>query len=172
MKHWVLWLIAGALSLLGGVMALTNPLAASLTAEQLAGWAFIFTGMLSAFSAFGDQGWGARLFSLLLGLVILLIGVNLVAHPLRGLLSLTYAVALFMLVAGMFRLLLAFRPEFAPLRWVMLLSGAVSLGLAAMILGNFPQSAVVVLGLYLGIELISNGISLIAIALTRKTSES
>jgi uncharacterized membrane protein HdeD (DUF308 family) len=38
MKHWILWLVAGLVSLLGGIMALANPLAASLTAELLAGW--------------------------------------------------------------------------------------------------------------------------------------
>jgi len=38
MKHWILWLVAGVVSLLGCIMALANPLAVSLTAELLAGW--------------------------------------------------------------------------------------------------------------------------------------
>lgn len=37
MKHWLLWLVAGVISLLGGLFALANPLAATLTAELLAG---------------------------------------------------------------------------------------------------------------------------------------
>jgi uncharacterized membrane protein HdeD (DUF308 family) len=37
MKHWIFWLIDGVVSLLGGFTALANPLAASLTAELLAG---------------------------------------------------------------------------------------------------------------------------------------
>ncbi|MGB0170212.1 MAG: hypothetical protein ACPF9G_13070 [Paracoccaceae bacterium] len=41
MKHWIFWLIAGVVSLLGGFTALANPLVASLTAELLAGWSFI-----------------------------------------------------------------------------------------------------------------------------------
>lgn len=35
MKHWILWLVDDVVSLLGGTMALTNPLAVSLTAERL-----------------------------------------------------------------------------------------------------------------------------------------
>ncbi len=172
MKHWILWLIAGVVSLLGGIMALANPLAASLTAELLAGWSFVIVGVIALFSAFRDQGWRARIFTLLLGLLILLIGINLIAHPLRGLLSLTYAVAVFMMIAGIVRLVLAFSAELRPFRFIMTISGALSMLLAMMIFSNFPQSATVVLGVYLAIELISNGVSLIAIALARKSDTS
>lgn len=40
-----------------------------------------------------------------------------------------------------------------------------------MILSNFPWSATVVLGIFLAVELISNGISLIVLSLTRKAEE-
>ena len=56
-----------------------------------------------------------------------------------------------------------------PLRWALILSGAVSLLLGAMILSNFPQSAALVLGVYLAVELISNGVSLIVLSLARKS---
>ena len=88
MKGWFLWLIAGALSLVGGVFALANPLAATLKAELLAGWTFVLVGILTLFTAFGDQGWGARLWTILLGALILLLGFNLVANPLSGMVSL------------------------------------------------------------------------------------
>jgi uncharacterized membrane protein HdeD (DUF308 family) len=41
-----------------------------------------------------------------------------------------------------------------------------------MIFSNFPQSAAVVLGVFLAIELISNGVALIAIVLARKSETS
>ena len=47
MKHWIFWLIAGVVSLLGGFTTLANPLAASLTAELLAGWSFILVGVIA-----------------------------------------------------------------------------------------------------------------------------
>ncbi len=169
MQHWILWLLAGIISLAGGVMALANPLAASLTVELLAGWSFVLAGIIALVSAFGDQGWGVRIFSLLLGLLILLIGINLIAHPLRGLLSLTFVVAAFMMIAGVVRFALAFSAELRAFRWILILSGALSIILAAMIFSNFPQSAAVVLGIYLGIELISNGVSMITISLARRS---
>jgi uncharacterized membrane protein HdeD (DUF308 family) len=51
----------------------------------------------------------------------------------------------------------------------MILAGIVSLVLGGMILANFPQSALVVLGIFLAVELISNGVSLIVLALSRKS---
>ena len=69
----------------------------------------------------------------------------------------------------MLRIVLAFRSEFAQMRWILILSGAISVLLGCMILSNFPMSAAVVLGVYLAIELISNGISLIILSLARKS---
>ena len=49
------------------------------------------------------------------------------------------------------------------LRWTILLSAVASLILGAMVLTNFPQSAEILLGILLAVELISNGIWLMAI---------
>lgn len=169
MKNWFLWMIAGVISLFGGFFALANPLAATLTAELLAGWMFVAVGIMTMVSAFGDQGWGGRILSVLIGLVILILGIDLIGNPLAGVVSLTLVVAIGLVVMGVLRFLLAFRSDLAPLRWVLILSGAVSLLLGAMILSNFPQSAALVLGIYLAVELISNGISLIVLSLMRKS---
>lgn len=169
MKNWFLWLIAGVLSLVGGLAALANPLAATLTAELLAGWTFVLVGLLTIVSAFSDQGWGVRIVAILLGVMITLMGVNLVAHPLNGVLSLTLAAAYILMIAGLMRIFFAFKITISSLRWAMILSGSVSIILSLMIFSNFPQSAVVVLGLYLAIELISNGISMIVLSVSRKS---
>ncbi|RCW86655.1 HdeD family acid-resistance protein [Paracoccus lutimaris] len=169
MRYWFLWMIAGLISLFGGFFALANPLAATLTAELLAGWMFVAVGIMTMVSAFGDQGWGGRILSLLIGLIILILGIDLIVNPLAGIVSLTFVVAIGLLVMGVLRLLLAFRSDFAQLRWVLILSGAVSLLLGAMIMSNFPQSAALVLGVYLAVELISNGVSLIVLSLARKS---
>ncbi len=169
MKNWFLWMIVGLISLFGGFFALANPLAATLTAELLAGWMFVAVGIMTMVSAFGDQGWGGRILSLLIGLVILVLGVDLIADPLAGVVTLTLVVAIGLVVMGILRALLAVGASSAPLRWALILSGAVSLLLGAMILSNFPQSAALVLGVYLAVELISNGVSLIVLSLARKS---
>jgi len=167
-KNSILLIGTGVLSLLGGIIALLNPLAATLTAELLTGYLFIAIGVLMLLSIFADDSWGSRLLSLVLGLVILVIGVNLVSNPLQGVLKLTVVVALLMLFIGVLRIVFAFRMPTAGLKAMLILSGIVSLALGAMILTSFPFSAAVVLGILLAIELISNGISLIVLGLAAR----
>ncbi|KGJ21642.1 HdeD family acid-resistance protein [Paracoccus sanguinis] len=168
MRNWGLWLAAGIISLLGGIFALANPLAATLTATLLAAWAFIVVGILTIASAFGDQGWGGRIAAILLGILMVLLGVNLAGDPLAGTLSLTMATAILLVVLGIVRISLGFSFRTPGVRFLLIMSGALSLLLAFMIYSNWPQSAALVLGLLLAIELISNGISLIVLAMDRK----
>lgn len=165
MKNWGLWLVAGIVSLLGGLFALANPVAATLSATVLAGYMFMVVGVLTMLSAFQAEGWGGRIWGLLFGLIVLVLGFNLVGHPLKGTLSLTFVAAILMLTAGLFRILMAFAVDSGQVRMILILSGIISLVLGGMILSNFPQSATVVLGLFLAIELISNGVSLIVMSL-------
>ena len=168
MKNSILLIGTGALSLLGGIIALLNPLEATLTAELLTGYLFIAIGVLMLLSIFADDSWGSRLLSLVLGVAILVIGVNLVSNPLQGVLQLTVVVALLMLFIGVLRIVFAFRMPTAGLKAMLILAGIVSLVLGGMILSSFPFSAAVVLGILLAIELISNGISLIVLGLTAR----
>jgi len=168
MKNSVLLLGVGALSLVGGIIALLNPLAATMTAELLTGYLFIGIGLLMLLSILADDSWGSRLLSLVLGAAILFIGVSLVSNPLQGVLQLTVVVALLMLFIGVLRIFFAFRMPTMALKIMLILAGVVSLVLGGMILSSFPFSAAVVLGILLAIELISNGISLIGLGLAAR----
>ena len=168
MKNWIWMVMVGVLSLAGGIFALMNPLAATLTAELLTGYLFIAIGILMLLSIFADDSLGSRILSLILGLAVLIIGVNLVNKPLQGVLSLTVIVAVAMLFIGALRIVFAFRIPIAGLKMILILSGIVSLVLGMMILTSFPFSAAVVLGILLAIELISNGMSLIALGLVAR----
>ena len=171
MKYWFLWLLVGILSIVAGIIALANPFAATLTAELLAGYMFIAIGILTLVSAFQDQGWGARIWALLLGALITIFGFNLVSNPLEGVLTLTFAVAILLMIIGVFRLIIAFTPMAAGARGLLVVAGLISIALSVMIFADYPWSSAVVLGVFLAIELISNGISLIAIALDRQEPE-
>ena len=168
MNTWILWILAGMLSLAGGLLALANPFAATLAAEMLVGYTFILVGVLTIFSAFSDMRWGARLLALLMGVAILFFGINLVGHPLRGIVQLTVIVAFLLFVTGVFRLLIAFSPDAASIRVPLTLSGLLSIALGGVILSDMPGAAVWALGTLLAIDLLSNGVSLIAIGLDRR----
>ena len=171
MKPWVLWLLIGIVSVVGGILALMNPFAASITVELFIGYMLIVIGTLIILSAFQDRGWGVRIWALLLGVLVAVVGINLVTNPLQGVLALTLVVAVLLGLLGIIRLVIAFNPLAASACWPLVFSGVLSLALAAMIFANYPYSSAVVLGLFLAVDLISNGVSLIVLGLARRSGE-
>lgn len=170
MHGWIFWLVAGIASLGGGIFALLDPLVATLTSVLLTGYLFMAVGLLMLMSNFSDTSRRSRLLSLLMGLAVLFVGINIVSNPLHGVLSLTSLVAIMMVVIGVLRIAHAAILPATALKPFLILSGLVSIGMGFMIFGNFPYSATVVLGILLAIELMSNGTSLIALALVRKSA--
>ena len=54
---WVWIAILGAIALIGGILALANPFAATLAATLLAGWTFLLFGVVQIIQAFRITGW-------------------------------------------------------------------------------------------------------------------
>jgi uncharacterized membrane protein HdeD (DUF308 family) len=158
----LLWVVIGLVSIAGGILALANPFVASMAATTIAAWVFIFVGILEIVAAFGAEGALAKVGNVLLGALAVFLGISILQHPLAGMVALTTLVGILILAAGIFKMVIAFSLEDRRFFWLILLSGLISVVLAVMIFGNFPQSAAVILGLLLGIDLISNGVSLIA----------
>ena len=165
----ILWSIIGIVSIIGGIMALLNPFAATLAATVIAGWVFIIVGIMQIIGTFTDKEATGKIWMILLGALAIWVGYAILNNPLAGVVALTTVVAISFLVAGLFKLVLAFSLEDRRFFWLILISGAVSVILAVMIFSNFPQSAGVVLGVLLGVDLISNGATMLAVAMSSRS---
>ncbi|MCP4819397.1 MAG: hypothetical protein GY883_09415 [Shimia sp.] len=163
--NWILMLIIGILSVALGGVALANPFGASMTATLIAGWSFVFLGVAQVIAAFSAARTGGKIVGVIFGLIALAIGINILQEPLQGLLTLTFVSGIMFLVSGIAKAWVGFSGATGAPRMALFLSGFVSMALGAMVLSNFPQSAAVILGVLLAIELISNGIGAIALAL-------
>lgn len=166
MSNRILWIIMGLLAVIGGVFALANPFAASLAATVIAGWVFVFTGIVQAVAGFRAEGAGAKIWSILLGLLAIFVGVTVLGHPLKGMVALTTVVAIMFLASGIAKIVLSFSLEDRRFFWMILISGIASTVLGLVIFANFPVSAATSLGLLLGINLLFDGISALALAFT------
>ena len=160
----ILWIIIGIISIIAGILALANPIAATLAAEQIAGWGFLIVGVLEIFLAFRAEGWGARIWAILAAIAFVLLGIALLGNPLEGIVTLTVLAGILFMSTGIFRVIMAFQLRGTGVFWLVLLSGLLAIVLAVMIFANFPASVVTLLGVLLAIELISNGVSMIALA--------
>ncbi|MDP2118489.1 MAG: DUF308 domain-containing protein [Hoeflea sp.] len=164
-RTWT-WMAALAiLCIAGGFLALTNPFGATIFAVTLAGWVFLIQGVIQIIHAFRGRQQTGFIWSLGLGVLSLLVGLVLVADPLAGAIPLTLLVAVLFLFTGVAKTMFAL--SLKPVSgWVWVLaSGLISAALGIMILAGLPSTATTILGLLLGIELISNGVLFLFVAL-------
>ena len=165
-RHWVLFLIQGIIMIVLGVMAIGEPMVASVAVALFAGWLFLFSGVVGlagVFSARHVPGvwWG--LASALLGIVV---GIYLIWRPLAGVLTLTLAVAAYFGAQGICQIIgaIAQRGMLRSWGWVVF-GGIVNIVLAAIIISGWPGTAEWTLGLLFGINLLMWGFSLVMTAL-------
>lgn len=164
-NSWVWMAVLAVISLIGGVLALLNPFAATLAATLMAGWVFSLLGAVQIIQSFRMQGWGGFIWSMLFGVLTLVVGLSLIFDPLAGMVSLTLLVAVLFIATGAVKIMYSFSlRSVSGWGWI-LFSGIVSLALGVMILADFPFSASSILGILLGVELISNGVLFLFIAL-------
>lgn len=161
---WWIWVLLGGLMLVGGIVALANPLPATFTAVHIAGWIILATGLIQFFDFIRAGSWVDRLWSGVFSVGYLWLGISLLLNPFEGVIALTVLVALGLLFSGVAKLLFAFRARSTPLFWPFLLSGALSILLALMVFFNFPQAAAVLLGLMLAFELVLSGATVMGFA--------
>jgi len=168
MKNWLLWLIVGLVSLIAGVLALLNPLSASVTAVTLAGWALLIIGALQAYSAWTSPGFRATASAGVAAVTALLMGVLLLFGPFGDGSFLRIALVLLLFISGAAKLWSARQIRGDDLFVVVLAAGAVSVLLGLVLLTGFPGLLAGNLGVILGLELLANGMALIVLALRRR----
>jgi uncharacterized membrane protein HdeD (DUF308 family) len=171
-RKWLL--VTGILMIIVGILAFVFPVATTFVAEQVVGWVFIFAGVVMLFGSFSIQGagpfFGALLWSLLTGMA----GAFLVFNPEAGVVTLTIVIAALFMFHGAYELFLAFdlRPQ-KGWGWV-LLSSIIGIGAGVLIAADLHGSSVfgadlqggsvLVLGILVGVNFLSTGISYVILA--------
>jgi uncharacterized membrane protein HdeD (DUF308 family) len=125
---------------------------------------FLISGIAMVIGLFSQERAGTKLWMGLFGAAMIFLGYQLLANPLAGVLSLTAAIGFLMIFEGVTKLFLAFTLDRGNGFWLMLISAAISFVLAFMILSGFPSTAVVTLGIFLGVDLLMSGISMIGLS--------
>ena len=160
-KRYSLWyLIQGALMVLGGVVALIYPVVSSVAVVLFLGWLLIITGVVQGISLIGAQNVPHFWLQLISVVLSVLVGVLFLRHPGESLLTLSLLLIVFFMVEGISKLIFALtiRP-FPNWGWV-LASGIVGILLSFYLWANLPITAIWLLGVLLGIELICEGAAL------------
>ena len=164
-SHWVLFLIQGLIMVVLGLLALFEPMIATLAVEIFAGWLFLIGGIVGLVGVFTARRVPGFWWGLVTALLALALGLYLIWRPLAGILSLTLAVAAFFSAQGIVQIITAIEHRSVLPSWIwMLVGGVVNLILAVIILSGWPGTAAWTLGLLFGINLFMWGLSLVMTA--------
>jgi len=166
-RGWFMGL--GILLILLGTVAIGAPLATGVAVNLLIGWLLVISGVAHGIHAFKGSGRRGGLIQILCGLLYLAVGVMMIRNPITGLLVLTLTVLVYFIVSGIFKIVLAIRVENLPQRGWVTVSGILSMALAIYIGGQFPTSAMWVIGMLFGIEMIFSGWAFVMIAVAARS---
>ncbi|MEN6495051.1 MAG: HdeD family acid-resistance protein [Thermoguttaceae bacterium] len=167
-RTWGWFVGLGVVLMILGVIAIGSAIATTLVSILLFGWLLIIGGVLEAGYAFWQERWGAFFIDLMVGILYAVVGFMMVANPGIAALSLTLLVAMFLILAGLFRSVAALAAR--PPHWGWLLfHGVISLILGVLIWQQWPVSGLWVIGLFVGIELLLNGATLVALGTSARS---
>ncbi len=159
------WLLAlGIVLILVGTFSVAVSVVATLASVLLFGWLLLFTGAIEAVYAFRHSKWSGILLHVVNGVLSVVAGFLLVAHPAAGALVLTLLMAMFFMIGGLFRIITPIVMKLPHRGWL-LLSGVVTLLLGIFIWRQLPGAAVWVIGTFVGIDMIFIGWSWVMLAL-------
>jgi uncharacterized membrane protein HdeD (DUF308 family) len=142
-----------------GIIAIAFPFFASVASTLLFGWIFIFAGIAQIVYAFQSRGAGKVVGKLILGLLYLLTGIFVVINPLKGVLALTLVLGITIFLQGIIQVSIAFQMRRISPNWgLMLVSGIIGIIFGIFVWSNFPFGAVWLIGTFIGINLLFDGI--------------
>jgi uncharacterized membrane protein HdeD (DUF308 family) len=170
-KGWGWLLGLGVLLSLLGLVLIAAPHIGTLAIDLLIGWFLIIGGIAQLSHAFMEKAWRGFLLELLSGVLYLVVGILLVFYPLAGVQALTIFLAAFLTVEGVVRIAMAMHVRPAHGWGWLLFGGIVTVILGILIWTQWPGSALVVIGLLVGINLLFTGWSLTMMAIAVRAHE-
>ena len=169
-QNWGRFFLLGIALVILGAIAIYASTMTTLISVVFLGTLLFIGGIMLILDAFMFwwKKWRGFFPLILSGLLYAILGFMFINQPIIASASLTLFLGVFYLVIGIFRLAQA---AFAPVPnwgWVFF-SGLVSLLLGALILSNWPQSALFIIGLFVGIDLVFVGWAYIMMALAARS---
>lgn len=157
------WLVAGGLAHIAlGVLALLLAVIATFASVIAFGAILAGGGFLQLAQAVQARAWRGLSFYLLTGIVTIFAGISLIMRPAAGALALTLLLAGFFMAQGAFRVVVATMADHLPGRALQVLNGVVTFALGLIIGLQWPEGSLWVIGVVVGIDLISTGASQVA----------
>jgi uncharacterized membrane protein HdeD (DUF308 family) len=166
-RSWGWFLALGIVLIVLGTIALGSALLMTVASVFFFGWLLIVGGVMEAVHAFWRKRWAGFFLDLLTGILYVVAGWMMVTNPTESAVLLTLLIAMFLVFEGVFRIVAALAARYPHWGWV-LFNGLISVLLGILIWRQWPYSGLWVIGLFIGIEMLLNGWSLVMLSLSAR----
>jgi len=171
-KNWG-WLLAlGILAILLGTVGLGRVFSVTLAGVFFFGWLILIAGIFELAELFQCRGWKSFLWQALVAVLHVVAGICVLQNPLlaSGVFTLLLAASIF--GGGVLRIVVALQHRDHG-GWVWALIGGIAgVALGGMIASGWPASSFFVIGLFISVELILHGWTMVALALAARAAGS
>ncbi|WP_112470444.1 HdeD family acid-resistance protein [Streptomyces triticisoli] len=162
MRRGFSWLAGlGVLLVVAGLIGLVYTAAVTLTSMLLFGWLLLVGGLVGLLHAIQARGSSFFWLSVIVAALNIAAGVVIISRPYEAAAALTMFAALLFLTGGLFRVVgsaVVRGPQFG---WTLLL-GVFYLLLGVLVLANWPSNSQYVIGAFISLVLLFDGLGLIA----------
>ena len=170
-KNWGWLMFMGVLLLILGIVGMGMVGMLTIASIYYFGFLAVAGGVFLLIDAFKAEGWKSKIWEILIALLYVAAGVVMITNPGASAVWFTFFIAAFLLASGIFRIIIGFQIRSEVKGWGLTVFGGVaSIVLAVMIFNQWPYSGLWVIGLFLAIEMIMQGTSMITIAMAARAS--
>jgi uncharacterized membrane protein HdeD (DUF308 family) len=170
-KNWRWLLGLGVLAILLGTVGLGRALTVTLAGVFFFGWLILIAGIFELAELFQCRGWQSLVWQALVAVLHILAGIFVLQNPLLASSVFTLLLAAAIFAGGMLRIVLALQHrDHGGWIWA-LIGGIAGVVLGGMIASGWPASSFFVIGIFISIELILHGWTLVALALAAHSAD-
>ncbi|RDI43349.1 HdeD family acid-resistance protein [Aquicella lusitana] len=169
-KNWGWFLAWGIVFIVLGIAAISAATIATFISVVFLGLLLFLGGVVVIVDSFTSwrQKWGGFLLHLIMGLLYLVAGLMVIYSPVLATVSLTLVLGVFFIVQGLFRIIYSLTIQLLNWGWN-LFNGIITLFLGIIIMANWPEASLYIIGLFVGIDLLFCGWTYVMIALSARS---
>ncbi|MBA3660396.1 MAG: DUF308 domain-containing protein [Gammaproteobacteria bacterium] len=168
-QGWNWLLLWGVALVILGVVAISAAAMTTLISVIFLGVVIFIAGLVLMIDTFKSwwTTWPAFFLHFFMALLYLFVGMMLIGDPVSSSISLTLLLGIFYFAIGLVRIIYSFYLHTQRFGYNFF-SGLISLLLGILILANWPAGSLMIIGLFVGIDLLFSGLSYIMLALSAK----
>ena len=167
---WKWLMVIGILTLLLGIVGMGMNISMTMVSIFVVGLFLFFGGILHLIDVFIVEGWKKKFSAGLISVMYVIAGILMIKYPAASAAWFTLFVAAFFIVIGIFRLIFGFSLRKEGKGWVWtVISGVAAVLIGILIYAEWPVSGLWVIGLFVSIELIMQGVYTITVALAARS---